>query len=207
MEHVKNIDKRSENQTQRKKASQTDSATKARREKKNSGADGSSTEGEMVSGTPISMGLPEVSLTLVSGSRRASDRLRSGSAASSDGAEAMEAERSDSRKRGRSREEGTDTSGEMMPPKVASSRRGRARKPASASVSTPSGSAFSNAESYRSVRVDGEAVAEEEIADLLLKVREPVGGNAPPGSRVRAGGGRKRAGGRHQQGGHQIREP
>ncbi|CAB3259834.1 unnamed protein product [Arctia plantaginis] len=178
MENInKNIKKRSENQSQKKKASKTDSEMK---EKRSSGVDGSSTEGKIASGTPISVGLPEVSLTLVSGSRRASDRLRSGSAASSDGAEAMEAEhRSDSRKRGRSGDVETDTSQEMMPPKVASSRRGRARKPASASVSTPSGSAFSNAESYRNVRVDGEAVAEEEIADLLLKVREPVGGNAP----------------------------
>ncbi|CAB3232614.1 unnamed protein product [Arctia plantaginis] len=183
-----------QNKQTTKQASQKDNETVGKKEKKKSGGvDSASTEGEVVSRTPISVGLPVVVCSrLTAGSLRTSERLRSRSAASSDGGssvstdalDAMDVEFRDtgSRKRGRSGEEGVDPSQDMLPPKVAGSQRGRSRTPIARSrapVPVPSGSAFSGAESYRRVRADGEAAAEEEIADLLLKIREPVEGDAP----------------------------
>ncbi|CAB3236242.1 unnamed protein product [Arctia plantaginis] len=161
---------------------------------------------EMVSGTPISMGLPEVSLTLVSGSRRASDRIRSGSAVllgwrgGHGGGAKRQPKTRTLRGRGNRHVRRNDAT------KVASSRRGRARKPASAPVLTPSGSAFSNAESYRSVTGGRRGRSGGGDRGSPAQGSGAGGGKCPPGSRVRAGEGES-GGGRHRQGGHQIREP
>ncbi|CAB3248309.1 unnamed protein product [Arctia plantaginis] len=147
--------------------------------KRTGGVDSSSTStSEVVSRTPISVGLPVVVCSRLTAGSRRSERLRSKSATAGESgvsSESMELEAgpSESRKRELSRDGEDNPSVESGPPK--GGRIGRSRTP----VPVPSGSAFSKADSYRRVRADGEAAAEEEIAGLLLKIREPVEGDAP----------------------------
>ncbi|VVC88879.1 unnamed protein product [Leptidea sinapis] len=79
----------------------------------------------------------------------------------------------ETRKWGHSREEEGDAPHGLLPPKVASSLRGRSRTP----VPAPAGSAFSRVGAYNRARAEGEIVAEEEITDHLEKIRAPMVGD------------------------------